>query len=77
MSGTPSAHGDAQRHRVLSFLCRYSGTHGYQPTIAEISRALEIHRTSVIWHLSALRNEGLVHYVDGNVARSLKVLEPK
>lgn len=77
MTGMPSAHGDAQRHRVLNYLRDFSARTGYKPSIAEVSRALDIHRTSIIWHLRSLREEGLVDYVDGNVARSLKVLEPK
>lgn len=74
MAGIPSAHGDAQRFRVLNYLRSFEEQNGYLPTIAGVVRALGMTRTSITWHLAVLREDGVLDYVDGNPARSLRLL---
>lgn len=75
MTGVPTAHGDAQRFRVLAYMKMFKRLNNYPPTIAEMGRALDMQRTAIVWHLSALRTEGSIDYVDGNLARSLRLMD--
>ena len=73
MTGAKTAHGDGQRYRLLEFMRGFQERSGYQPTVADMARELGMSRTSVIWHLAALRDEGAITYVDGHMARSLQL----
>jgi biotin operon repressor len=73
MSGIRTAHGDGERNRLLAFIRGFTKRNGYQPSVADMARELEMQRNAVIWHLSQLRDEGRVSYVDGHLARSLQL----
>lgn len=75
MSGVRSAQGDAQRYRLLAFMRGYRSRNGFHPSIAEMARALGMQRTAILWHLTMLRSEGSIDYVDGHVARSLTLTD--
>jgi SOS-response transcriptional repressor LexA len=75
MSGVPTPHGEGQRNRLLAFIPQFIDRHGYPPTIADMSAALDLSRTAVVWHLEMLRDEGKVTYVDGMMARSLQLVQ--
>jgi len=74
MTGVRTAHGDGQRYRLLEFMRSFREQNGYEPTIADMAEALDMQRTAVIWHLSKLREEGAITYVDGHLARSLRLV---
>jgi repressor LexA len=61
---------DRQR-RILDFLERYTGDHGYPPSIREIGQSAGISSTSVVdYNLRALEREGLIRR-DREVSRGL------
>jgi hypothetical protein len=74
MTGVPTAHGDQQRLGLIMFMREFEKQEGYLPTIADMAKGLNLHRTAVVWHLEMLRDEGRIDYVDGHMARSLKLL---
>jgi hypothetical protein len=66
--------GDKQRNALMLFMRAFSEQKSYLPTIADMASGLGWYRTNVVWHLEVLRAEGRIDYVDGHMARSLKVL---
>src|SRR5438552_12540925 len=61
---------DRQR-RILDFVARYTGEHGYPPSIREIGQAVGISSTSVVdYNLRALERNGLIRR-DREVSRGL------
>jgi SOS-response transcriptional repressor LexA len=73
MSGVTTDHGDQIRLGLIMFMREFQKQNGYLPTIADMARGMDLHRTSVVWHLDMLREEGRIDYVDGHMARSLKL----
>src|SRR3712207_966720 len=68
--GTMRKLSDRQR-RILDFVARYTGDHGYPPSIREIGQAVGITSTSVVdYNLRALEREGLIRR-DREVSRGL------
>jgi biotin operon repressor len=74
MTGVTTTHGDKQRNALMLFMHAFSKQKHYLPTIADMASGLGMQRTAVVWHLEMLRDEGRVDYVDGHMARSLKIL---
>lgn len=66
--------GDAIRSRMVTYLEHYQREKGYMPTIAGMSRDLDISKGSVQFHLAQLRIDGKVFYEDRNMARTLVLL---
>jgi repressor LexA len=61
---------DRQR-RILDFVAKYTGDHGYPPSIREIGQAVGITSTSVVdYNLKALERSGLIRR-DREVSRGL------
>jgi repressor LexA len=61
---------DRQR-RILDFVAKYTGEHGYPPSIREIGQAVGITSTSVVdYNLKALERSGLIRR-DKEVSRGL------
>jgi repressor LexA len=61
---------DRQR-RILDFVAKYTGDHGYPPSIREIGQAVGITSTSVVdYNLKALERSGLIRR-DKEVSRGL------
>lgn len=73
MTGKPSDIGEASRERIVEYIRTFKREHKYMPTLAEMSRDLNLPRTAVIWHIEKLRESKRVTYVDGNMARSLRL----
>src|SRR5438045_2264762 len=66
---------DRQR-RMLEFVARYTGEHGYPPSIREIGQAVGISSTSVVdYNLRALERHGLLRR-DREVSRGLGLVSP-
>src|SRR5437764_9874718 len=66
---------DRQR-RILDFVARYTGDHGYPPSIREIGQAVGISSTSVVdYNLRALERNGLIRR-DREVSRGLGLVNP-
>ena len=66
---------DRQR-RILEFVARYTGEHGYPPSIREIGQAVGISSTSVVdYNLRALERQGLIRR-DREVSRGLGLVSP-
>lgn len=74
MTGVTTTHGDKQRNALMLYMRAFRDTNRYLPTIADMATGLGMQRTAVVWHLEMLRDEGRVDYVDGHMARSLKLL---
>jgi hypothetical protein len=74
MTGVTTDHGDANRRALMLFMGGFKDSQNYLPTIADMSRGLGMHRTAVVWHLEMLRDEGRIDYVDGHMARSLRII---
>jgi SOS-response transcriptional repressor LexA len=74
MTGITTTQGDKQRNALMLFMREFSKEKSYLPTIADMASGLGWFRTAVVWHLEVLRDEGRIDYVDGHMARSLKVL---
>lgn len=73
MAGKSQTHGDAQRFRLMAYMTGFVQRNHYQPSIADMKRALGMERTAILWHLAKLRDEGRIDYLDTNVARSLQL----
>jgi len=59
---------------ILTFIQRYSDTHGYPPSVREIGRALGLTSSSTVHsHLAALEKKGYLHR-DPSKPRALEVL---
>ena len=71
--GVRTDHGGQQRDELVQYMRDFIATNHYTPTIAEMARGMGMHRTAVTWHLTVLRDEGRVHYVDGHLAHSLQL----
>lgn len=69
---TPEAR--ALRQRMLNYLRHTFGQHGYLPTITDMTEQFEVSRSTVLFHLRMLREEGKLTYQDGKVARTLVLL---
>jgi len=74
MTGIPTTHGDKQRNALMLYMRAFKDTQRYLPTIADMTSDLGMQRNAVVWHLGMLRDEGRVDFVDGHMARSLKLL---
>jgi hypothetical protein len=74
MTEITATRGDKQREALMLFMREFSKQKSYLPTIADMASGLGWFRTNVVWHLEVLREEGRVDYVDGHMARSLRVL---
>jgi len=74
MAGVTTDHGDQQRLSLMVFMRGFRKENGYMPSIKQIAEALGMQRTSVVWHLEMLREEGRIDYADGNMSRSLRVV---
>src|SRR4051794_37603567 len=60
-----------RQRRILDFVARYTGDHGYPPSIREIGQAVGISSTSVVdYNLKALERSGLIRR-DREVSRGL------
>src|SRR4051812_10032182 len=60
-----------RQKRILDFVARYTGDHGYPPSIREIGQAVGITSTSVVdYNLKALERSGLIRR-DREVSRGL------
>ncbi|GAA2163149.1 hypothetical protein [Pedococcus bigeumensis] len=73
MSGIKTDEGAASRARLLTFLKWHQQEHGFIPSIAAMSRALDMNSNGIRWHLKKLREEKKVDYVDGVISRSLRL----
>lgn len=73
MTGVTTTHGDKQRNALMFYMRAFRDKQHYLPTIADMASGLNMQRTAVVWHLEMLRDEGRVDYVDGHMARSLKL----
>lgn len=59
---------------ILTFIQRYSDTHGYPPSVREIGRALGLTSSSTVHsHLAALEKKGYLHR-DPSKPRALEIL---
>ncbi len=59
---------------ILTFIQRYSETHGYPPSVREIGRALGLTSSSTVHsHLAALEKKGYLHR-DPSKPRALEIL---
>jgi biotin operon repressor len=58
----------------MLYMRAFKDTQRYLPTIADMTSDLGMQRNAVVWHLGMLRDEGRVDFVDGHMARSLKLL---
>lgn len=59
---------------ILTFIQRYSETHGYPPSVREIGRALGLTSSSTVHsHLAALEKKGFIHR-DPSKPRALEIL---
>lgn len=74
MAGVKTRTGRMSREGLMTFIREFEDENHYLPNIAEMSRATGIFRTAVVWHLDKLREEGVVTFVDGNLARTLRLL---
>ena len=74
MTGVTTTHGDKQREALMLYMRTFRDVNRYMPTIANMASDLNMQRTAVVWHLDMLRDEGRIDYVDGHMARSLKLL---
>lgn len=64
---------DRQR-RILDYVAKYTGEHGYPPSIREIGEAVSISSTSVVdYNLKALERSGLIRR-DKEVSRGLGLI---
>ena len=59
---------------VYDFICSYLGTHGYPPSLREISANCFIGRSTVIHHLDQLEAHGRISRKPGR-ARSITMLD--
>ena len=60
-----------RQRRIMDFVTRYTGEHGYPPSIREIGKAVDITSTSVVdYNLKALERNGLIRR-DREVSRGL------
>ena len=63
-----------RQRRILDFVARYTGDHGYPPSIREIGQAVGITSTSVVdYNLKALERSGLIRR-DREVSRGLGLI---
>src|SRR6266496_232493 len=64
-----------RQRRILDFVARYTGEHGYPPSIREIGQAVGISSTSVVdYNLKALERSGLIRR-DREVSRGLGLVD--
>jgi len=61
--GTES--GDWQRRKILRFVQEFGSREGYSPSYREIGEALGLALSTVFYHVSVLRKQGLLHRGDG------------
>jgi Bacterial regulatory protein, arsR family len=69
--GSRTDQGAEIREELLLYMCDFREANGYTPSLADLARKMGMNRTAVIWHLSILRDEGLVQYADQHLAHSL------
>ena len=74
MVGVRTTAGDAARAQLLGFIREFQAERGYIPSLKQMIDATGIQRASVAWHLTKLRESGVVGFEDGNMARSLRLL---
>lgn len=72
-AGTRTVQGDAARQKIMQFLRGFEAEHGYMPNLMEIAEGVDLFRNSVRFHLEILRREGQVEYIDGVMARTLRL----
>ena len=73
MAGITQPQGEARREALLAYLRTYYRQKKYMPQIKEMSEALSLSRTVVVWHLQKLRESKQLDYEDGNMARTLRL----
>lgn len=69
--GVRTNHGAKLREELVQYMYDFQKANKYLPTLAQLARKMVMHRTAVIWHLSILRDEGRVNYIDQHIAQSL------
>jgi len=74
MTGVKTRAGKLTREGLMTFIREFEDENHYLPNIAEMARATGIFRTAVAWHLDKLRDEGKLTFVDGNLARTFRLL---
>lgn len=75
MTGTSQALTD-QQQRVLDFVARFVGDHGFPPTLREIGGALGLANVSAVQgHLAALEKKGYITK-EPDKARSIRAVHP-
>jgi repressor LexA len=57
--------GDSQRHRILQFVQKFARQEGYSPSYREIGEELGLAVSTVSYHVSILKLEGLLSREDG------------
>lgn len=74
VTGRPrSEQGDAYRTRLLAFVQEYRREHGFAPKVTDLCAYLGITRTAVRHHLTTLRRDNFLTYLDAEIARTLTV----
>ena len=73
--GRKDAPENERQRKILAFIGKQLGDHGYPPTIREIGNAVGITSTSVVnYHLNKLKDSGYIER-DDRVSRGLKLSE--
>ncbi len=68
------ASGESRSVNIFRFICRYTGEHGFPPTLHEIAQSEGFRSNSgVIRHLDKLEKWGWIERYHGN-ARSIRIL---
>jgi SOS-response transcriptional repressor LexA len=71
--GYRTSKGAETRQQIYDWIKAYKTEHGYMPTIKEVSEGTGLWRNGVIYHIEQMRGEGRVHFVDGKMARTLRL----
>jgi repressor LexA len=66
----------SRQQEVYDFIARYFNETGYCPAMADIAKGLNLHDSTIVAHVSKLKEKGYVTS-DYRIGRSLRAVKPE